>query len=84
MIFSRALPSEDQRVTSGRTATARTRDDIAGPSGIDRRLLRLFLLGAANHVQVWRHEGGQAPAEIAVSLVRLLRDPARMHTGAHQ
>ncbi len=48
--------------------------------GIDRRLLRLFLLGAANHVQVWRREGGQTPAEIAVSLVRLLRDPA----GAHQ
>jgi len=48
--------------------------------GVDRRLLRLFLLGAANHVQVWRREGGQTPAEIAVSLVRLLRDPA----GAHQ
>lgn len=48
--------------------------------GIDRRLLRLFLLGAANHVQVWRREGGQTPAEIATALVRLLRDPA----GAHQ
>jgi AcrR family transcriptional regulator len=43
--------------------------------GIDRRLFRLFLLGAANHVPVWRHEGGQSPAEIAVSLVRLLREP---------
>ena len=44
--------------------------------GTDRRLFRLFLLGAANHVQLWRHEGGQSPGEIAVSLVRLLRDPA--------
>lgn len=44
--------------------------------GIDRRLLRLFLLGAANHVQVWRREGGRSPAEIAIALVRLLRDPA--------
>ncbi len=44
--------------------------------GVDRRLLRLFLLGAANHVQVWRREGGRSPAEIAVALVRLLRDPA--------
>jgi AcrR family transcriptional regulator len=44
--------------------------------GIDRRLLRLFLLGAANHIQVWRHEGGRSPAEIAVALVRLLRNPA--------
>lgn len=47
--------------------------------GIDRRLFRLFLLGAANHVQVWRHEGGQSPAEIAVALVRLLRNPAGEH-----
>ena len=47
--------------------------------GIDRRLLRLFLLGAANHVQVWRREGGRTPAEIATALVRLLRDPARGH-----
>ena len=44
--------------------------------GIDRRLLRLFLLGAANHVPVWRHEGGRSPVQIATSLVRLLRDPA--------
>jgi AcrR family transcriptional regulator len=28
--------------------------------GIDRRLFRLFLLGAANHVQIWRHEIGRA------------------------
>ncbi len=51
--------------------------------GTDRRLFRLFLLGAANHVQLWRHEGGQSPAEIAVSLVRLLRDPAGETTGEH-
>jgi AcrR family transcriptional regulator len=49
---------------------------LALAPGIDPRLLRLFLLGAANHVQVWRHEGGRSPAEIAVGLVRLLRDPA--------
>jgi len=51
--------------------------------GIDRRLFRLFLLGAANHVQVWQRsgsgEGGQTPAEIAAALVRLLREPAGMH-----
>ena len=52
--------------------------------GIDRRLFRLFLLGAANHVQIWRHEGGQNPAEIAVSLVRLLHDPAGETTGEHK
>ena len=50
----------------------------------DRRLFRLFLLGAANHVQLWRHEGGQSPGEIAVSLVRLLRDPAGDLPGTHE
>ncbi len=58
---------------------ARIADAIAGLAlapGVDPRLLRLFLLGAANHVQVWRHEGGSTPAEIATALVRLLRDPA--------
>jgi AcrR family transcriptional regulator len=49
--------------------------------GIDRRLFRLLLLGAANHVQIWRHEGGHNPAEIAASLVHLLRDPAGEITG---
>lgn len=50
--------------------------DLPLAEGIDRRLFRLFLLGAANHVQVWRREGGQTPGEIAANLVRLLRDPA--------
>lgn len=49
---------------------------LALAPSVDARLLRLFLLGAANHVQVWRHEGGLSPAEIARALVRLLRDPA--------
>jgi len=44
--------------------------------GTDPRLLRLFLLGAANHVQVWRHDGGHSPAEIATALVRMVRDAA--------
>ena len=50
-----------------------------GP-GNDPKLLRLFLLGAANHVRVWHRtamaDGGLDAAGIAAALVRLLRDPA--------
>ncbi|MHA1529842.1 MAG: TetR/AcrR family transcriptional regulator [Alphaproteobacteria bacterium] len=82
-----AAPGAAARLIEARDSyEARIAGVIAGlplAPGIDRRLLRLFLLGAANHVQVWRREGGQSPAEIATALVRLLRDPARMHTSAH-
>lgn len=54
-------------------------DTLPLAAGVDRRLFRLFLIGAANHVQVWRREGGQTPAEIAAALVRLLRDPAEVN-----
>ncbi len=43
--------------------------------GTDRRLLRLFLLGAANHAHVWRRDGPRSPAGIAVELVRMFREP---------
>jgi len=50
-----------------------------GP-GTDPGLLRLFLLGAANHVRVWHRPattgGGLDAAGIAAALIRLLRDPA--------
>lgn len=43
--------------------------------GVDPRLLRLFLLGAANHAHLWRRNGPRKPAEIASELVRMFRDP---------
>lgn len=46
--------------------------------GIDRRLLRLQLLGALNWVPVWFNARGPTPpAEIARSFVRAIRDGAR-------
>ncbi len=75
-----AAPGASARLIELRDSyEARIADAVAGLAlapGVDPRLLRLFLLGAANHVQVWRREGGRSPAEIAVALVRLLRDPA--------
>lgn len=44
------------------------------PSGVNRGLLRLQLLGALNWVPVWYDpKGGTRPAEIAVSFVRSIR-----------
>lgn len=39
--------------------------------GIDRRLLRLQLVGSLNHVPIWfRHDGASTPADIARSMTR--------------
>lgn len=47
--------------------------------GTDRRVLRLLLIGAANHIPVWHRPGGRAPAEIAHDLVRMARGAAAHH-----
>ncbi len=39
----------------------------------DRNLLRLFIMGAANHTQVWYRPGPHTPATIAAELVRMFR-----------
>jgi AcrR family transcriptional regulator len=45
------------------------------PAGIDRRLLRLQLLGALNWTRTWYRPGKRGPEEIARHLMRLLRTP---------
>ena len=47
-------------------------DDLKLPPDVDRRLLRLHLLGALNWTPTWYRPGGASPAEIARSLVRSL------------
>ncbi len=49
--------------------------------GFDQRLLRLFLIGAANHVHIWRREGQHSPEKIAVELVRMFRLPVGAEEG---
>ncbi|CAG1001545.1 HTH-type transcriptional regulator MtrR [Burkholderiales bacterium] len=44
------------------------------PAGIDRRLLRLQLLGALNWTRTWYRPGKRSPAEIARHLVKVLRE----------
>ena len=54
------------------------------PDEIDRGLLRLFLIGAVNHIQVWHRPGGASPSQIAKELMRLVRCPAqRQQQGAN-
>lgn len=45
------------------------------PAGIDRRLLRLQLLGALNWTRTWYRTGRRSPGEIARHLVKVLREP---------
>ncbi|MEM6744992.1 MAG: TetR/AcrR family transcriptional regulator [Pseudomonadota bacterium] len=51
-------------------------DDLPLAPDVDRSLLRLFLIGAGNHVPVWRREGGATAPRIANQLVRLARGAA--------
>lgn len=43
--------------------------------GVDRRALRLMLIGALNWSQTWYHRGKDAPRRIARDFVALLRAP---------
>ncbi|MEM1278263.1 MAG: TetR/AcrR family transcriptional regulator [Pseudomonadota bacterium] len=51
-------------------------DALPLPEGTDRSLLRLFIIGAANHAQVWHKPGQRTPAEIAQELARMVRASA--------
>lgn len=42
---------------------------------IDRKMLRLLVLGASNATQLWYRPGGASPTEIGREFVRLLREP---------
>ena len=45
-------------------------------AGIDPQLLRFFVLGAANHTQLWFHEGRVSLEDVARALVKLVRGNA--------
>jgi AcrR family transcriptional regulator len=50
-------------------------DDLPVRRGVDRRNLRLMLLGALNWTQSWYRPGDDDPAAIARQFVGLLRNP---------
>jgi AcrR family transcriptional regulator len=80
-VIVRVLPQDAQDV-SGRLVALRDEyearferlvDDLALPLRVDRRNLRLFLLGALNWAQVWYRPGEEAPADIARRFTGYLR-----------
>ncbi|WP_152498423.1 TetR/AcrR family transcriptional regulator [Roseovarius sp. THAF8] len=42
---------------------------------VDRRLLRLFLIGSLNHIPVWHQPGKESPRKLARQLMRVFRGP---------
>jgi AcrR family transcriptional regulator len=50
-------------------------DDLPVREGVDKRLLRLMLLGAVNSTQSWFKEGETKPSEIGKHFVRYLKEP---------
>lgn len=84
-VIIRILPDN---VPSAQADLTRLRDkyevvlrDLIGalplPPDVDRRLMRLFLIGAVNHIHVWHRPGGSTPPEIANELLRYFRCPAQ-------
>lgn len=82
-VIIRILPDD---VPSAREELVRLRDeyevflrDLVGalplPGDVDRHLLRLFLIGAVNHIPVWHREGRDCPQQIAHQLIRVFRGP---------
>lgn len=49
-------------------------DALPVAQGVDRRLLRLMLLGALNWAPTWYRQGAATPEEIAASFVAMLRE----------
>ena len=45
------------------------------PEELDRNLLRLFLIGAVNHIPVWHRPGGEDLRQITSQLMRVLKRP---------
>ncbi|MFC3612770.1 TetR/AcrR family transcriptional regulator [Lutimaribacter marinistellae] len=78
------VPSVEAELTRLRDQYEVVLRDLVGalplPLGCDRRLMRLFLIGAVNHVHVWYQPGGSSPSEIAKELLRYFRCPAQSNS----
>lgn len=52
-------------------------EDIDLPGGVDRRLLRLFLMGAVNWAEVWYDPDKSSPEAIAEAFIQFLIRPLK-------
>jgi AcrR family transcriptional regulator len=73
------VPAADRRLIALRDGYEATFDrlvrDLPLPRGVDRRTLRLMLLGALNWSQTWYRTGHDSPKTIARRFVLLLQSP---------
>jgi AcrR family transcriptional regulator len=82
--FARTLPPKLQKTIIAQrdryeTMFAGAIDELPLPRGVQRRYLRLALLGSLNWALIWYRPGGDSPAVIARNMVNLYRhalDPA--------
>ncbi|MBI2314408.1 MAG: TetR/AcrR family transcriptional regulator [Betaproteobacteria bacterium] len=76
-VLPRDVPKARSRLTLLRDAYERLFTDLIAalplPAGVDRRYLRLMLLGALNWSQNWYHEGKDTPKTIARRFLKLLQ-----------
>jgi len=78
--FARTLPAALRRTLIGQrdeyeALFAKIVDAVPVPRGVQRRYLRLSLLGSLNWALVWYRPGGDSPAVIARRIVDLYRRP---------
>jgi len=73
------VPAADRRLIALRdeyeALLAKLVQDLPLPRGVDRRTLRLMLLGALNWSQTWYRPGRDSPQTIARRFVLLLQSP---------
>jgi len=73
------VPTADRRLIALRdeyeALLAKLVQDLPLPRGVDRRTLRLMLLGALNWSQTWYRPGRDSPQTIARRFVLLLQSP---------
>lgn len=78
--FSRVSPELRTRLIAQRDDYERLFaglvDALPVAQGVDRRLLRLMLLGALNWAPTWYRQGAATPQEIAAAFVAMLREKA--------
>jgi AcrR family transcriptional regulator len=68
------LRSDYEAMWAGLVEALPLQDRLEGPDGLDRRVLRLNLIGALNWTRTWyRADGALRPAELAAQLVGMLR-----------
>lgn len=78
--FARALPAKMRRLLIAQRDAyeaqfSRVIDAIPLPEGVQRRYLRLALLGSLNWSLTWYHAGGDTPGVIAGRILDLYRLP---------